>query len=60
MEPDDLEPQRKKPPKRNLDPMSIEELRDYIAELKTEIERVEGNIAAKQAHREGIEGLFKK
>lgn len=59
MDPQDLEPQKKARPKRDLDPMSIEELRDYISELKIEIERVEADIAAKQAHREGIEGLFK-
>ena len=60
MDTDDLEPRQKKPQLRDLDPMSIEELEDYIVDLKAEIARVEGNIAAKQKHRDGVEGLFKK
>lgn len=46
--------------KRDLDPMSIEELNDYIAEMEAEIERVRGEIAKKDAHRAGVESLFKK
>ena len=60
MDTDDLEPRQKKPQLRDLDPMSIEELEDYIGELKDEIVRVEGNIATKKKHRDGVEGLFKK
>lgn len=55
---DDL-PQHRKPPKKDLSPMSFEELDDYIAELEEEIQRVRGEIAAKQAHHDGVEGLFK-
>ena len=40
--------------------LSIDELRDYIATLRTEIERTEAAIAAKQAHRSGAEAFFKK
>lgn len=60
MDAEDLEPRLKKPQLRDLDPMSIEELHDYIGELKAEISRVEGNIAVKKKHRDGVEGLFKK
>ena len=56
---DDL-PQNMPKPKRDLDPMSIEELNDYIAEMQEEIERVRAEIAKKEAHRSGVEALFKK
>lgn len=56
---DDL-PQNMPKPKRNLDPMSIEELHEYIAEMQEEIERVRAEIAKKEAHRSGVEALFKK
>ena len=59
MENDDL-PQNVPKPKRNLDPMSVEELHDYIAEMREEIERVRGEIAKKEAHKAGVEALFKK
>ena len=57
---DDNLPQNMPKPKRNLDPMSIEELHEYIAEMKEEIERVRGEIAKKEAHRAGVDALFKK
>ncbi|HCH55676.1 MAG TPA: DUF1192 domain-containing protein [Rhodospirillaceae bacterium] len=47
-------------PKRDLDPMSIKELQEYIAEMHEEIERVRAEIAKKEAHRSGVEALFKK
>lgn len=56
---DDL-PQNIQKPKRDLDPMSIEELNEYIAELVEEIERVRAEITKKEAHRSGVEALFKK
>ena len=39
--------------------MSIEELEEYIDELKEEIARVEGNIEVKKKHRDGVESIFK-
>ncbi len=57
---DDNLPQNMPKPKRNLDPMSIEELHEYIEEMKEEIERVRGEIAKKEAHRAGVDALFKK
>ena len=56
----DALPQNMPKPKRDLDPMSIEELRDYIAEMNEEIERVLEEITKKETHRSGVEALFKK
>jgi len=56
---EDDRPQNMPKPKRDLDPMSIEELQEYIKEMKKEIERVRGEIAKKKAHRAGVEGIFK-
>jgi uncharacterized small protein (DUF1192 family) len=60
MELEDLEPRKKAPAPRELDSLSVEELRDYIAQLEAEIERVKAKIAAKRTHLEGAAGLFKK
>lgn len=46
--------------RQDLDPMSIEELTERIAALKTEIERVEGHMQRAQTHRSAAEELFKK
>lgn len=59
-ETDDLEPLKKKSPPRNLDPMSVEELREYITVLKAEIARVEEKIKAKQSHASAAASFFKK
>ena len=45
--------------KLTLDMMGIEELQDYIAELKAEIARVEADIARKQGHRSAADAFFK-
>ncbi|AHJ63173.1 Hypothetical protein GbCGDNIH3_1360 [Granulibacter bethesdensis] len=42
-----------------LDPLGIDELRDYIVHLKAEILRVEQAIARREAHRGGVEAIFK-
>ncbi|MCC6467636.1 MAG: DUF1192 domain-containing protein [Alphaproteobacteria bacterium] len=60
MDPDDLEPKTKKPPPKNLQIMDIEELQDYIAGMKEEIQRAEAMIKSKQAVRAGADALFKK
>lgn len=61
---DDLEPVAKKRgqrnPPRDLGPLSVAELEDYIIELQAEIERVRLAIAAKQSVRSGAEALFRK
>jgi len=43
-----------------LDPLSVEDLREYIAALHAEIARAEAAIAGKQSHRSLAEGFFKK
>lgn len=59
MDTDDLEPRKQKPQLRNLDILSVEELNDYIEDMRTEIRRVEEKIAAKKAHLSAAAGLFK-
>lgn len=59
-ETDDLEPLKKKSQPRNLDPMSIEELQEYVATLKAEIARVEEKMKAKQSHAAAAASFFKK
>jgi uncharacterized small protein (DUF1192 family) len=60
MDSDDLEPRNKPQPLKNLDPMSIEELNDYIAALEGEILRAREAIGRKQAVRAGAEAFFKR
>ncbi|MFN3827110.1 MAG: DUF1192 domain-containing protein [Micavibrio sp.] len=56
---DDLEPRTGKPKPRNLDSLSVEELHDYIADLKSEIVRVEAEIVKKKKHLDAMTSLFK-
>lgn len=56
---DDLDPKTKKPKPRSLDKMSVEDLREYINDLKAEIARAEADIAKKQAHKDAAALLFK-
>lgn len=60
MDEEDLEPRRKMPKLRDLAPLAIAELESYIGELRAEILRVEGEIAAKRKQRGGAESLFKR
>lgn len=60
MEPEDLEPKKQKPAPKNLDELSIEALREYIAELEAEIERVRQSIGAKEKARAGAEQVFRR
>jgi uncharacterized small protein (DUF1192 family) len=59
LEDDDLPKHRKLPPK-DLTPLSIAELKDYIAGLEAEIARARQAIAAKESHRAGVDSLFKR
>ena len=43
-----------------LDSLGIEELRDYIDELKTEIVRVEADIERKHGHRSAADAFFRR
>jgi uncharacterized small protein (DUF1192 family) len=56
--PDELEPQRAPAKLRDLGPLSVGELKDYIAALEEEIARAEAAIAKKEAHRGGLDALF--
>jgi uncharacterized small protein (DUF1192 family) len=65
MDLDDLFPSKPGDPltelgKQDLDPISIEELRERIEALKAEIARVEAHIARVEAHRSAAEELFRK
>ena len=59
MDADDLEPVVK-PKEIDFDSLSIEELKEYIIELKAEIERAESYILSKGKDRLNAESLFKK
>jgi uncharacterized small protein (DUF1192 family) len=43
-----------------LDPLGIEELLEYIEELREEIVRVEADIARKGSHRTAAEAFFRR
>lgn len=57
---DENDPKTKRAKPRALDKMSVPELRDYVAQLKEEILRVEADIAKKDTHRSAVDALFKK
>ena len=57
---DDLDPRQKKPKVLNLDEMNIDDLKEYVAALKAEIERVETKIKAKQGHASAAASFFKR
>ncbi len=57
---DDLKPQNKSKELKNLEVMSVDALKDYIAELKEEIMRVRSAICLKKSAKEGAELFFKK
>ena len=59
MDLDDLEPRNRPPQKKNLEVMSLDELDDYIAELKAEIARVEQEISKKRDHMSSADSIFK-
>jgi uncharacterized small protein (DUF1192 family) len=59
-EEDDLAAQKQAPRKRDLTPLSLAELEDYIAAMEDEIRRVREAIAAKRKQRGGAESLFKR
>ena len=60
MEPEDLEPKKRKIELKNLDVLGVKELDDYIAELEAEIARVRAAIAKKTTHRSAAESFFKR
>jgi len=60
IDPEELEPRRKAPAVRNLEPMGIEELTAYVGELEAEIRRVQTEIEVKRRRRSGAESIFKR
>jgi uncharacterized small protein (DUF1192 family) len=60
MEEQDLEPRTKRQKPKDLDVMSVEALKEYIAGLEAEIERARGAIAGKTSHKAAAESFFKK
>jgi uncharacterized small protein (DUF1192 family) len=60
LEEEDFLPQKKKPQLKKLDSLSVDELRDYIEEMKSEIARVEAEIKRKQASADAASLFFKK
>lgn len=59
MDVEELDPIKKKPVKKDLSRMSVTDLNDYIADLKSEIVRAETEILKKGNARKGAEGFFK-
>ena len=58
---DDLDPRNARKAKPlNLDDLNIDDLKEYVAVLKAEIERVETKIKAKQSHASAASAFFKK
>lgn len=57
---DDLEPRPLRPKPADLTALSLEDLGDYIAELKAEIVRAEAAVASRRDHIQGAESLFRK
>ena len=59
MDLNELEPREKTPEPKKLDEMSIEALKDYVAELEGEIARARDAIAVKEQARAGADAVFK-
>ena len=65
MDLEDLSPSKPDDPlvalgKQDLDPLSIDELKERVELLKAEIARVEAHVQRAQTHRSAAEDLFKK
>ena len=65
MDLDDLFPSKPDDPlvalaKQDLDPLSVDELKDRIEALKAEVARVEAHMHRAETHRSAAEELFKK
>jgi uncharacterized small protein (DUF1192 family) len=57
---DDLDPRNAKKKPLNLDDLNIDDLKEYVAVLKAEIDRVEAKIKGKQGHASAAASLFKR
>ena len=59
MDTDDLEPTKARAAVANLEAMSIEALRDYIAGLEAEMARAQAMIKAKESARSAAASVFR-
>lgn len=57
---DDFDPRTKRMKPRPLDVLSVDQLRDYITDLKNEISRAEADIARKEKAAAAADSFFKK
>lgn len=57
---DDLDPKTKKPKLKDLSPLGVDDLKQYIADLKAEITRTEAELVKRDATRAGAEAIFRK
>jgi len=57
---DEFEPQKSSATPKDLQGMSVNELKDYIAALNVEIVRAEDTIRKKEEHKSGVDALFGK
>lgn len=57
---DDTDPKTKRQKPRALDKLSVEDLREYVAQMKEEIARVEAEISKKEKHLSAADALFRK
>lgn len=57
---EDTEPKNRKKTLKLLDNLSVDELDEYLSDLRTEILRVEAEMAKKQKHLAEMDALFKK
>jgi uncharacterized small protein (DUF1192 family) len=60
MNPDELEPKPQAPKPKDLEPLSIAALGDYIAELQAEIDRARQVIERKKLARSAADGAFRR
>ena len=56
---EDIDPKTKKPALKNLEPLSLDELAQYIEDLKAEIARTENEVEKKKAHQNAAASFFK-
>lgn len=57
---EDTEPKNRKKTLKPLDNMSVDELGEYLSDLRAEILRVEAEMGKKQKHLADMDALFKK
>ena len=55
---DDVDPRTKRMKPRVLDALSVDDLRQYITDMQTEIQRVEAAIARKEKTRSAADAFF--